>query len=332
MVQSGGGLVVVFTPNSNERTNKQTKNKMTRTLNEIQTDIGSRNDTWQPQQQKIRHQSTMMMEKKMTTKFEVNEKDGECFDGEDTTNQQRQQEENEFVVDDDEEDYNDDDEFFGPQDSDHDYDDDDGDVDNDGDQEDQDVSTATKHNPFGRMGECELQSQYQRLYTVSYVDSFDASKESKLQDGFEHGYKQSFGIGQRIGRMLGHVSTAHQLSTKLNVQSQSPQQPSRAQLPDTVDDEDFDGQEEKNVRKKKKNIRQAGMLIRDFFDTGLATTTEQKKAKLPSPSVAVAAVMGKVDKEEQEGVTSSNDRQQQLLTNLNQLEEKIQKLLLPDDS
>lgn len=59
--------------------------------------------------------------------------------------------------------------------------------------------------PFGNVATHEYRSRERSIKTLSYLDGYDETKEVKLQDGFSHGYRQSFNDAFRIGRKLGSL-------------------------------------------------------------------------------------------------------------------------------
>jgi hypothetical protein len=80
-----------------------------------------------------------------------------------------------------EEDDNDDgDEFFGDQDGDDDF--------------------------GGLLGEREHLARQNELKTVGYVESYDETKETRLQEGFQMGYRETFDVALRIGQLLGQAT------------------------------------------------------------------------------------------------------------------------------
>ena len=68
-----------------------------------------------------------------------------------------------------------------------------------GDQDEQNDHTT----PHGAMGQHDLQSEHAKRHNLSYHESYDQSKELKLQDGFENGYRTFLPNAQEIGTLLG---------------------------------------------------------------------------------------------------------------------------------
>jgi hypothetical protein len=68
-----------------------------------------------------------------------------------------------------------------------------------GDQDEHDDHTT----PHGAMGQHDLQSEHAKRHNLSYHESYDQSKELKLQDGFEKGYRTFLPNAQEIGTLLG---------------------------------------------------------------------------------------------------------------------------------
>ena len=84
----------------------------------------------------------------------------------------------------------DDDEFFGDQD-----DTDDGDF-------------------GGRLVIQEDLARQQELKTIGYLESYDEAKETRLQEGFQAGYQETFDLAVRIGALLGEATTRQRLQQK----------------------------------------------------------------------------------------------------------------------
>jgi hypothetical protein len=63
-------------------------------------------------------------------------------------------------------------------------------------------------NEFGALAEREHQARGTELRTIAYVESYDETKEARLQDGFEAGYQETFDVATRIGVLLGKATAA----------------------------------------------------------------------------------------------------------------------------
>jgi len=57
-----------------------------------------------------------------------------------------------------------------------------------------------------QLSEKEMQAQQQDFHKLGYLEAFDESKEHRLQEGFEVGYQQAFGVSVRIGELLAEAS------------------------------------------------------------------------------------------------------------------------------
>lgn len=92
-----------------------------------------------------------------------------------------------------------------------------------------------------------------RYRNIGYHESYDTYKETRLQEGFEVGYKQMFDSAMRIGQMLGEVATPVAFaSSKLSKNSTS--------------DED-DAESETHLAQRQKTAETVAAVIRKFIDT-----------------------------------------------------------------
>mmetsp|Transcript_26541 Transcript_26541/g.72940 ORF Transcript_26541/g.72940 Transcript_26541/m.72940 type:complete len:174 (+) Transcript_26541:181-702(+) len=91
---------------------------------------------------------------------------------------------------------------------DYDYDDDDDDE-FFGSQEDdfQPDGTAAPFREFGNMSRHEIHAKHNELKNIGFLEAYDESKESRLQEGFERGFLDSFEAGKAIGSILGRATT-----------------------------------------------------------------------------------------------------------------------------
>lgn len=62
---------------------------------------------------------------------------------------------------------------------------------------------------YGAMGHQEMQAEHEKRRNFSYHESFDVSKELKLQDGFETAYRDHISDAKDIGLLLGQFVYLH---------------------------------------------------------------------------------------------------------------------------
>mmetsp|Transcript_17088 Transcript_17088/g.41576 ORF Transcript_17088/g.41576 Transcript_17088/m.41576 type:complete len:150 (+) Transcript_17088:26-475(+) len=99
----------------------------------------------------------------------------------------------------------DDDDFFGSQDND------------DGDE-------------YGNLGKYEVKSKQDEIEKVAFLQAYDDHAESRLQEGFEAGYQESFATAYRIGQMMGKHMTLERF--KLMKESQPENSPAVVSVTD----------------------------------------------------------------------------------------------------
>lgn len=63
----------------------------------------------------------------------------------------------------------------------------------------------------GLLGEREHLARQNELHNVGYLESYEEHKETRLQEGFQTGYKESFEASLRIGKLLGQTTAPAQL-------------------------------------------------------------------------------------------------------------------------
>lgn len=85
-----------------------------------------------------------------------------------------------------------------------------------GEQDEHNDDHTTQH---GAMGQHDLQSEHAKRHNLSYHESFDESKELKLQDGFETGYRSYLPYAQDIGSLLGKRVYLHHSKTDSSLPS-----------------------------------------------------------------------------------------------------------------
>ena len=101
----------------------------------------------------------------------------------------RQKNETEYDDDDD------DDEFFGPQD-------------------DFEPDNSLLIRDFGNMSGHEIDAKHNELKNIGFLDAYDEFKDSRLQDGFECGFMDSFEAGKIIGKIIGEATTMDKVYEK----------------------------------------------------------------------------------------------------------------------
>jgi hypothetical protein len=104
-----------------------------------------------------------------------------------------------------EEEDDDDDEFFGSQ--------------------EDDDACGTGGNGYGALGQHETLAKDRDLATIGYFESYDETKEERVQEGFEAGYQQTFEASRRVGELFGqcmaHAEFSHNNHNKEAVKRQS---------------------------------------------------------------------------------------------------------------
>ena len=71
---------------------------------------------------------------------------------------------------------------------------------------------STGNRKFGNLTQHETLSKEKTFFNIGYLEAFDRTKEEKLQEGFEAGYRQTLHDAIAIGRKLGKVN----LSSTMN--------------------------------------------------------------------------------------------------------------------
>ena len=79
------------------------------------------------------------------------------------------------------------------------------------------IRDDTPSDPFGNVANHDYRSREASVKKLSYLDGYDETKEEKLQDGFSHGYRQSFNDAFRIGRRLGSLCAKAALDESLTL-------------------------------------------------------------------------------------------------------------------
>ena len=64
---------------------------------------------------------------------------------------------------------------------------------------------------FGALGERETVARQQELQTLGYVEAYDETKDSLLQQGFEAGYRETHNAALRLGNLLGRIAAEEHL-------------------------------------------------------------------------------------------------------------------------
>ena len=58
-------------------------------------------------------------------------------------------------------------------------------------------------NDFGALGRHESRAKDRDLAAIGYFESYDETKDSRIQEGFEAGYRQTFDASLRVGELFG---------------------------------------------------------------------------------------------------------------------------------
>lgn len=64
---------------------------------------------------------------------------------------------------------------------------------------------------YGGLSKHELQSKDEEMKNIAYFQSYDQTSETKIQEGFEAGYQETFDSAFRIGLLLGELATSEKL-------------------------------------------------------------------------------------------------------------------------
>ena len=64
---------------------------------------------------------------------------------------------------------------------------------------------STGYGKFGNLSQHENLSKEKTFFNLGYLEAFDRTKEEKLQEGFEAGYRQTLHDAIAIGHKLGKV-------------------------------------------------------------------------------------------------------------------------------
>jgi hypothetical protein len=62
----------------------------------------------------------------------------------------------------------------------------------------------------------ESRSKEEELKKIAYVEAYDDNKETRLQEGFEAGYRETYKAAMRIGELLGSSMAGTTFSTDAN--------------------------------------------------------------------------------------------------------------------
>jgi hypothetical protein len=64
---------------------------------------------------------------------------------------------------------------------------------------------------YGALSTQDDRAQGRTFHSIGYVDAFEASKDTNLQQGFEHGYSFTFEKSKRMGGLLGSWAASNWL-------------------------------------------------------------------------------------------------------------------------
>lgn len=74
---------------------------------------------------------------------------------------------------------------------------------------------------YGDLGTYELKSKQNEIEKISYLQAYDDHAESRLQDGFEAGYRESFATAYRIGQTMGKQMTLERFKLMKEAQAKN---------------------------------------------------------------------------------------------------------------
>ena len=73
--------------------------------------------------------------------------------------------------------------------------------------QDDDDDADHHHGEFGSLGHHEILAKNRELQTIGYMQSFDETKEIRLQQGFEGGYRDTYTVSKALGEAFGKLVT-----------------------------------------------------------------------------------------------------------------------------
>lgn len=84
-----------------------------------------------------------------------------------------------------------------------------------GNQSDNDNDSApfVSEQQYGNLANHEHRSKADHFFKIGYLEAYDESKDTMLQDGFEAGYRQAFSDSKTIGMILGNAIASDKLNT-----------------------------------------------------------------------------------------------------------------------
>eukprot|EP00536_Pseudo-nitzschia_multiseries_P016101 jgi/Psemu1/220142/e_gw1.1019.20.1 len=71
------------------------------------------------------------------------------------------------------------------------------------------------------MSEHEIDARRNELKNIAFLEAYDDFKESRLQEGFERGFLDSFAVGTAIGTLLGEATTRQAMAERHDNSSSS---------------------------------------------------------------------------------------------------------------
>ena len=142
----------------------------------------------------------------------------------------------------------------------------------DGDDNDNDNGDADDDEFFGSQDDCnmalhEVNAKNNEIKNIGFLNAYDEFKESRLQEGFEKGYLESFEIGKMIGEMIGEITTLEKATNKIRLENVSSSTASSAtstptSTPSTTTTQSPSNNFDIPARKQNNNVTE---LVHDFF-------------------------------------------------------------------
>jgi hypothetical protein len=81
-----------------------------------------------------------------------------------------------------------------------------------GDQEENDDNVHTSSSSYyGRLGDQEVLARENEMKNIGYLEAHEETKEQRLQEGFEAGYRETFDAAMRVGKLLGQATARARL-------------------------------------------------------------------------------------------------------------------------
>jgi hypothetical protein len=81
-----------------------------------------------------------------------------------------------------------------------------------GNQEEDDDEVHTSSSYYGGLGDQERLARENEMKNIGYFEAHEETKEQRLQEGFEAGYRETFDAATRVGQLLGQATARARLN------------------------------------------------------------------------------------------------------------------------